>query len=172
MTITINDIDESSNGAPVGLTLSNSVIRDGTVGGSGGTLIGTLSATDPNGDRLLYNIDYHEKFILVGNELRLREGQTVDDAEAQSYQVEAYVYDRFMAVVHETFTITVQPNRAPSNIALSNTVVNEGEASGVTIGRLSAADLDRDPVSFSLVDDAGGRFALSVRRLRRHWPGR
>ncbi|RDI58887.1 cadherin domain-containing protein [Microvirga subterranea] len=160
-TITINDIDESSNGAPVGLTLSNSIIRDGTVGGIGGTRIGTLSAVDPNGDRLLYSIDYHEKFILVGDELRLREGQTVDDAEAQSYQVEAYVYDRFMTLVHETFTITVQSNRAPSNVTLSNTVVNEGAANGLTIGRLSATDLDRDPVSFSLVDDAGGRFVLA-----------
>lgn len=160
-TITINNVADESNDAPINLTLSNSIIRDGTTGATGGTLIGTVNATDPNGDRLVYVVEYHEKFVLVGNELRLREGQVIDYNDAHSYQLVALAYDRFGAMVEQDFIITVQPNRAPSNITLSNTVVNEGETNGVTIGRLSAADLDRDPVSFSLVDDAGGRFALA-----------
>jgi hypothetical protein len=162
--ITVNDVADETNDAPINLTLSNSTVQDGTTGGVGGTLVGTVSATDPNGDRLFYTLDFHDKFELVGTELRLKEGQTVDYDEAQSYALWGYAYDRFGAIVEQQFTITVVqnrgPNHAPTNIELSNSAVHEGKAKGFVIGRLSADDLDGDTVTFTLFDDADGRFEL------------
>lgn len=164
LTIDVTNVDESTNHAPINLVLSNSSILEGT-GGPGGTLVGVVSATDPDGDRLIYTLDPHEKFELVGNEIRLREGQAVDYDEAQSYELWGYAFDRFGAMVEQQFIINVVsnrgPNRAPTDVTLSNMVVREGELNGFTIGRLSANDLDYDQVSFSLIDNAGGRFVLA-----------
>lgn len=163
-TIAIDNVFDETNDAPINLTLSNGSVQDGTTGGDGGTLIGILSATDPNGDRLAYMLGTHEKFDVVGNELRLKEGQTVNYTEAQSYELWGYAYDRFGAIVEQQFIITVmpnqEPNHAPTDVALTNTAVREGEARDYVVGRLTANDLDRDTLTFTLIDDAGGRFVL------------
>lgn len=52
-------------------------------------------------------------------------------------------------------------NSAPTAISLGGTSVQEGAASGTVIGYLSTADVDAGEVfTYTLLDDAGGRFAL------------
>ncbi|MEH2536613.1 MULTISPECIES: beta strand repeat-containing protein [unclassified Bradyrhizobium] len=52
-------------------------------------------------------------------------------------------------------------NGAPTDIALSNTSVAENSAFGAVVGALSAVDPDGgDTATFTLLDDAGGRFAI------------
>lgn len=55
------------------------------------------------------------------------------------------------------------PNRAPTDVALSNADVDENRPAGAAVGVLAATDPDAgDAVTFALVDDAGGRFALAA----------
>ncbi|MCG7392165.1 cadherin domain-containing protein [Microvirga sp. ACRRW] len=64
----------------------------------------------------------------------------------------------------QTGTVTVSAasgeNRAPAGLSLSNASVLEYDLPGITIGTLSATDLDGDAPKYRLLDDAGGRFAI------------
>jgi Ca2+-binding RTX toxin-like protein len=61
---------------------------------------------------------------------------------------------------------TAPTNAAPSGIALSGGVVLENSASGTVVGSVLAEDPNPgDTHSFALLDDAGGRFALSGNSL-------
>ncbi len=62
----------------------------------------------------------------------------------------------------DQFVFAAAPtNRAPTDILISATVIAENEAPGTVVGLLSAVDPDAaDTVRFSLLDDAGGAFAL------------
>jgi serralysin len=58
------------------------------------------------------------------------------------------------------------PNREPTDLHLSGTTVTESAAAGTTVGILSATDPDADErFTYTLLDDAGGRFALQSDRL-------
>jgi Ca2+-binding RTX toxin-like protein len=53
-------------------------------------------------------------------------------------------------------------NQEPADIALSVDTVAENSAAGTVVGALSATDPDAgETLTFSLIDDAGGRFAIS-----------
>ena len=64
-------------------------------------------------------------------------------------------------------TITaVVANSAPTNIGLSNSAVAENSANGTVVGSLSATDPDSgDTFTYSLINSAGGRFAISGANL-------
>ncbi|MDF1722629.1 MAG: calcium-binding protein [Minwuia sp.] len=62
--------------------------------------------------------------------------------------------------------VTVTPvNDAPTDIALDDASVRETAGQGDLVGRLSGDDPDGDDLVFTLLDDAGGRFALDGDRL-------
>jgi hypothetical protein len=57
-------------------------------------------------------------------------------------------------------------NHAPTDIALSAAAVNENSAAGTVVGTLLAADPDSgDTHTFTLLDSAGGRFAIQNGKL-------
>ncbi|EIM25786.1 Calx-beta domain-containing protein [Microvirga lotononidis] len=65
-----------------------------------------------------------------------------------------------------------QPNHAPAGLSLSNNFVLEYAAPGSTeIGVLSATDPDGQTLTFSLLENAGGRFAISGNKLVLAGPG-
>ena len=65
-------------------------------------------------------------------------------------------------------TVTVEPgNSAPTDIILSNATVEENSEVGTVVGVLSAVDPNAgDTASFSLLDDAGGRFRIVGNELQ------
>ncbi|WP_210381497.1 cellulase family glycosylhydrolase [Microvirga zambiensis] len=52
-------------------------------------------------------------------------------------------------------------NDAPDHLSLSSAVVVENSTLGTAIGSLSASDVDDASLHYSLLNDAGGRFAIS-----------
>ena len=57
-------------------------------------------------------------------------------------------------------------NHAPTNVALSASSVKENSAAGTVVGTLSVTDPDAgDTETLTLINDAGGRFALSGNKL-------
>jgi parallel beta-helix repeat protein len=57
-------------------------------------------------------------------------------------------------------------NHAPTDITLSNSTVPENSPAGTTVGALTAVDPDSgDSHTFTLLDNAGGRFAISGNSL-------
>jgi hypothetical protein len=80
---------------------------------------------------------------------------TVDDGSAGGVSIAATI----------TLGIT-SVNDAPTDIALSGARVMENAADGTVVGSLSAVDPDADgSTTFTLLDDAGGRFTISGNNL-------
>jgi hypothetical protein len=73
------------------------------------------------------------------------------------------------AFVERSFSVTVIPvNDAPTDLTLSNLKISENSVNNALVGRLSAIDPDRssDTYTFSLSNDADGRFALVGNEIR------
>jgi Ca2+-binding RTX toxin-like protein len=67
--------------------------------------------------------------------------------------------DGVTLVAHEA-TLDLLPNQQPGDPTLGANTVAEFAANGTLVGNLSAFDAEGDPLTFSLLDGAGGRFAL------------
>jgi uncharacterized protein len=53
-----------------------------------------------------------------------------------------------------------EPNDTPTNLVIDDDEVAENMPAGTLVGTISADDLDGDTLTYTLVDSAGGRFAL------------
>ena len=134
-----------------------------------GTVIGTLSASDPDaGESFTFSevLDGDGKFAVVGTELRVDGG--LDFESAASHEVTIRVTDSGGLSFDQLFTITVNDvNELPTAIALSNNAVDENAVSGTVIGTLSASDPDAgESFTFSEVLDGDGKFAVVGTELR------
>jgi Ca2+-binding RTX toxin-like protein len=62
--------------------------------------------------------------------------------------------------------VVTNVNEAPTDISLTGALVSENAANGTVVGNLSASDPDAgDSFVFALLDNAGGRFAVSGNQL-------
>ena len=63
-----------------------------------------------------------------------------------------------------TVALTITPvNEVPTDISLSGSVVDENSANGTLVGNAAGTDIDAgDSLTFSLTNDAGGRFAVDL----------
>ncbi len=145
----------SVNGAPTAIGVAPSPFDENAVGvGSGGTLVATLSATDPDGTAgLTYAIDggpQASKFRVEGNLLYLADGQSLD-YEAGDALVNIRVTDSDgLSFVRSNIAIRpVDLNEAPTTpSSTSSTAVFDENQIGDTGVRFSSTDPDGDPVSF------------------------
>ncbi len=156
VTINVNDVNEG----PTDISLSGTSVDENDAGAT----VATLSASDVDaGDTASFSIanDASGNFEIVGNELKLRDGVSLDHEGQDSYDVTIEVADSEGATYQETVTINVNDvNEGPSDIALSGTSVDENDA-GATVATLSASDVDAgDTASFSIANDASGLFEV------------
>ena len=158
--IDVTDVNE----APTDVNLSASTVVEGA---AAGTIIGTLqTVVDPDaGDTHTFSLidDATGRFQLVGAELRVADGTLLDFESATSHTVTVRATDAAGLSYDKTFTIDIADvNETPLGVALSANTVTEGAATGTAVGTLQGVvDPDAgDSHSFSLVDDAGGRFKL------------
>lgn len=169
LTILVTD----ANDPPTDLTLSKATIAENQ---PTGTAVGTLSTTDPDSSSFTYSLvsgagdDNNGQFTIVGNELQ---SDAIFDADPApvTYTVRIQTNDGDNNYA-EAFVITVtDANDAPTDIALSNSTVLEHQASGTTVGTLSATDQDSgDTHTYALVsgtgDDDNGKFEITGSTLK------
>jgi hypothetical protein len=159
-TITITDVNEAPpNQAPTDIALSNSSVAENQ---PSGTTVGTLSTTDPDaGDTHTYSLVAgagdadNASFQISGSTLQT--AAVFDFETKNSYTIRIRTDDGNGGTFEEQFTITItNANDAPTDIALSNSSVDENEPVGTAVGTLSATDQDAgDTHTFSLVAGAG-----------------
>jgi len=157
--ITYGEGEAQQNSAPTDITLSPNKVSENQLEG---TLVGTLSATDPDaGDTFTYSLvsgagdNDNTSFTIVGNELRTN--RPFDYETKSSYSVRVRVVDRAGSSFEKTLTISVTDvNEFPTNITLSSNVVSENEPPGTIVGTLSTTDPDAgDTFTYSLVNVDG-----------------
>ncbi|MCE8000154.1 MAG: cadherin repeat domain-containing protein, partial [Rhodobiaceae bacterium] len=146
VTVTPGDVNEG----PSDIALSNASVDENAAG----AVVGTLSTTDVDaGDSHTYAVD-DARFEVVGGELKLKDGVSLDHEAESSVAVEVTTTDASGATYSETFTIAVgDVNEGPSDIALSNASVDEN-AAGAVVGTLSTTDVDAGDSHTYAVDDA------------------
>ncbi|MGI9458368.1 MAG: FG-GAP-like repeat-containing protein, partial [Pirellulales bacterium] len=160
-----------ANKQPTGIYLSGSSIAETA---SVGTTVGTFSTTDSNtGDTFTYSLvsgtgsTNNNNFKIVGNTLKTK----TLFATAGSRSIRVRTTDQGGLTYDKVFTITLtESNRPPTNISLTNTSVNEKQASNSLVGNLSTADLDSATFTYSLVSGSGStnnnNFTISGTQLR------
>ena len=142
--------------APIDLTVSSAMLLRNW---PGGTLVGMLSAIDPN--------PYDEAgmaFSLVGGGgsrdngmfkivgRKLRTNALIPAAGPGSYRIRIRATDSGGLTYEKAVTIAVGINVAPADISLSRARVAERQASGATVGTLTAVDANSvDSFTYSLV---------------------
>uniref|UniRef100_UPI0011EEFD22 cadherin domain-containing protein n=1 Tax=Luteimonas suaedae TaxID=2605430 RepID=UPI0011EEFD22 len=179
-TVTVNNVNETPT------TPSASVlIPVGTENTAlAGQAVANLSATDPDGTTPSYVItsDPRGWFAVVGSQLKFRSGLsfdfealkaaglTVSDIDGDGRQEVVYsakvkaTDGSLMSTGERTITVRIEDaNDKPHDIAADRTLaIAENSANGTFIGNFTGADQDPgDGLTFSLANNAGGRFALT-----------
>ena len=159
-TINLGDVNER----PTDLALAGNSVDENA---ANGTTIGTVSVTDPDaGDSASYALtdDAGGRFAIDGatGEVTVADGSLLDFEAATSHDVTVRVTDSGGLAHTETFTISLgDVNEQPTELDLSANSVDENAANGTTVGTVSVTDPDAgDSASYTLTDDAGGRFAI------------
>ncbi|MEJ5975353.1 SdiA-regulated domain-containing protein [Novosphingobium sp. PS1R-30] len=167
----ITDVQE--NEAPVAVNDAVSVTVDATTGNLWSQLL--ANDTDPDGASTL-----RIKEVNLTGTL----GTVVFDAATQTltYAADDDAFDAIPSggSASDTFTYTVtdeygaihtaqvavtvngKPNTAPTDLAISHAAVAENLAAGTVVGTLSAKDTVGDVLTYSLTNNAGGRFAVDA----------
>ncbi|MDP6542587.1 MAG: SdrD B-like domain-containing protein [Phycisphaerae bacterium] len=155
-TINILNVNEFP---PTDISLSSTVVSEHS---PNGTLVGTLSGSDLDEGALVFSLtdDAGGRFAVSGTELEIANGTLLDYETATSHVVTIQASDGEYTHT-ETFTINVTDvNESPTDISLSSDSVLENAPNGIVIGTLSGLDPEGNALTFSLQDDAGGRFKI------------
>jgi Ca2+-binding RTX toxin-like protein len=122
------DLTVPPNGAPTDLELTASPISEFA---PVGTVVGTLSATDPDSDPIDYTLsdDAGGLFEIVGNELRLK--SALDYETAMSHQVTVVATDSAGNFTEETFTVAVQDEDETPPQPATITIDASGNSTGI-----------------------------------------
>ncbi|WP_300680568.1 cadherin domain-containing protein [Nocardioides sp.] len=155
--------------APIGLRLSGTTVVDGA---PAGTVIGTLTATDPNrGDRLSYRLvpgaggQENAAVRVQGNRIVL--ATALDAASLPALRI------RFQAVdllgLSTTATASIAVRRVPTvSLALSPATVAEGSGVGTVIGTVTAAPAGARFADLRLVSGPGDTDNAAVSAVGSH----
>ncbi|AXQ68323.1 hypothetical protein HOT99_gp294 [Caulobacter phage CcrBL10] len=150
-TINVSDVDEINN-----ITLSATSLNENS---PQGTTVGTLTAA-PIDTGVTYSIVSQTP---AGNYLQissntLQAGSTATNYEANTSHSVTIRGTRLSETFDKTFTITINDLVELSTISLSGSSIDENSGPGTGVGTLSSSPAG---ASFSLTDNAGGRFALT-----------
>lgn len=147
------------NSAPTAISLSNSLVAENAATNA---VVGTLSTTDANaGDTHTYALVSGDgdadnaAFVIDGNSLRTT--MSFDFENKASYDIRVRSTDAAGASVEQEFTISVtNVNESPTNLALDNTTIENGDPSGTIVGVLQSSDPDAaDTFTYELVAGDG-----------------
>jgi hypothetical protein len=155
-TLNVTNVNE----APTDLTLSNTSVAENAAG----AVVGVLAVVDPDpGDSHTFTVD-DARFEVVGNQLKLVAGTSLDAETEPTVAVNSTVTDGGGLQYSEAFTITViDINEAPTQLTLDNSSVDEN-AAGAVIGNLGVSDPDAGDSHTFAVDDV--RFEVIGNQLK------
>lgn len=160
-TISVTNLNEK----PTDILLSGNTVTENA---TAGTVVGQATAVDPDaGDFHNYALvnDAGGRFTIDARtgEISVANGALLDYEQGASHSITVRATDAGGLMHDRSFTIAVaNVNEAPTALALSANTVAENAPNGTVVGVITTADQDAgDRHSYSLVDDAGGRFAIN-----------
>jgi len=169
-TIDVNDVNESGASAISDTDGDPDAVQENS---AIGTTVGvTASANDPDGtDTVSYSLDDNAggRFAINSSTGVVTVASGIDREAAGSYDITVRATSTDTSFTTKTFTITIGDVdefdvTAPSDTDGTADAVDENAANGTTVGitaSASDADATTNGVTYSLTDDAGGRFAIN-----------
>lgn len=158
--ITIGNVNE----APDDLVLTGGAIVENA---GGGIVVGSVAASDQDiGDVLHYSLtdDAEGRFAIdaVTGVVTTTAGADFDYETAPGHQIDVEVTDVAGATLEKSFAIAIDDvNEAPISLSLTGGSITDAAAPGALVGTVLGLDPDiGDTLSYSLLDDAGGRFTV------------
>ena len=141
------------NQAPGVTTIDVASVAENAIG----AIVGTLSATDPDGDAVTFTTD-DARFEVVNGQLKLKDGIALDFETETSVDVEVVADDGEGGLTPTILTIAVTDvTEAPGAATLDNVAIDEN-APGAVVGTLSSVAPNGQPVTFSV--DAASDFEI------------
>ncbi len=136
-----NSITLDINLLPSDIQLTNNSLEENN---DTGDLIGVLSVTDEDSDLHTFSTSNTADFQIGGvDQNELRANSSFNFESQGSISVEITAEDDLGGRLTEEFTINIEDvNDPPSDITLSNSVIDEGESTGTPIGTLTVTDED------------------------------
>ncbi|MDH6266924.1 Ca2+-binding RTX toxin-like protein [Rhizobium sp. SG_E_25_P2] len=165
-------IDVAQNTAPTDIAISNATMKESA---RVGFVVGTLSATDAEGDAITWSLesgqgDNDDKFSLVENDdgtVSVVLKSTLDvELPGETYDLVVTATDSNGAATTETITITAEDEYfklSSSPTGYNYLSVTEAAEKGQELGYVMKFDASFVPVSAELTDDADGAFSLKTR---------
>ncbi len=139
ISVSINDVNE----APSGVSLTGNAVAENS---AAGTVVGTLSAQDPDGNPLSYSIiggTGSSLFEISGNQVVVKAGASLNFEGTNSYTLDIRASDGSLTGPTNAFTINVtNVNEAPTDLTGTLGPVTENSAAGTAVGTVSAVDPD------------------------------
>ena len=127
-----------------------------------GTIVGTFTAQDPDGDSLSYHLvsgtgDGNNSMFTMETNGTLRTAVEFDYESYQTLSIRVKAMDGNSSSVEGAFTVIVaNENEAPNALDhLSGLSVLENQVSGTIVGTFTAQDPDGDSLSYHLVSGTG-----------------
>ncbi len=160
--VTITVIDADENMPPVIAAQTFSVAENSAVN----TVVGTVVATDPDGDILTYTLDNPSgnttvAFEIVANIIQLKSG-TLNHEDNDSYTVTVTTDDGSLTTTAQ-ITIAITDVNDPPTVGSAAFTVAEDINDTFQIGGISTHDEDGDPLTFSLANTpASDNFEIST----------
>jgi Ca2+-binding RTX toxin-like protein len=172
-TIRVRDVAEEPE-VSIGrnVVLSNDTVSENT---ANLTVVGSLEVAEMILDGIQYELldNAGGRFALDGDKVVVADGARLDHETGQSHSIRVRVTDATGYSLVKTLTIHVadedeggeQPppppeNHAPTDIVISDNSVVENSENGTVVSVLIGKDPDGDNLAYTLVDNAGGRFAI------------
>ena len=152
---------DSPNAAPEAVALAGDPVAEN----ADGAAVGVLSAIDPDGEdgAITFAVDPASPFEVVGNELRLKAGESLNFEAGATVSVEVVATDGAGASTKATLTVAVADvDEAPEDLTLTGAAVAEN-APGAVVGTLGAADPEDGAITFTVSDP---RFVVENATLR------
>lgn len=153
-TINVKDVNEGPSAA----TLSKNTVAESA---KVGTVVGTLSATDPEKHALTFSLASGSSgfFQIDGNKLVV--SKALDFETVKSHVVKLVATDALGLKSEVNVNVGVtNVNEAPSATSLSKSVVAENLKVGTVVGSLKAVDPDGGAVSYSLASGSSSFFKI------------
>ncbi|WKN41712.1 FG-GAP-like repeat-containing protein [Tunicatimonas pelagia] len=161
-TITVNDLDESTNSTPTAIELNETEIEENQ---PANTVVGTFTTTDTDAE------DEHTYMLVegegdTGNGLfqikddQLQTVKSLDYEEQQEYSIRVKTDDGKGGEFVSVFAIEVinqadNPNQPPTDIILNANTIDENRPAGTLVGTLLTEDPDNAIFTYQLVDGSG-----------------
>ena len=168
ITIGVDNVSEGSgNAAPTDILITKTTITENV---GNGIAVGILSATDADaGETFTYAMvnDAGGRFAIDGNKLVVANGSLLNFEAKPTHDVQVKVTDSAGNAFTKTITVELKDvNETPYNLKISKTTITENVGKRHAVGVLSATDPDAgDTQTYTLLDNAGGRFAIDGNKL-------